>query len=552
MIRKFLTMILIAGVIGLSGRIGCADDEKTVDITVMKNDTVIHLCEKYLDDPSNWPRIVQFNRLQNQDLIRPGQKLLIPVRYLKGVPEPGRVASVKGDAVYRMANDRTWKPLKKDEWIGEGASLRTGRDGFVEILFENGTTFTLKSDTVLDIRQTSRKADSSLWQRLILQGGRLILRLRRALGQDERMEIDTPAGSAVARGTDFRVSASDKTSMTAEVLEGQIDVRGGRRTVALEAGYGTKVVKGEAPSVPRRLLNPPDLLEVQDLYRSLPARMTFRPVAGAVSHRAILYADPKEKDIVFEKVMPAADPMEIPSLTDGEYYLAASSLDDARLEGPSSPLKKIRVRTHPLPPFIQAPQAAAAYKSKSVALSWLAVREAASYDVEVAPTRNFSGPDLQKVHTDKTAYRLDFQKEGSYFFRVRSVASDGFYGLWSDVVEFRLIPPPPAPLLEKPAVEERLLRIRWKSQGEQMSYRCQVAQDEHFSRIIVEQKVNVPWIAFEKPKKPGLYFVRTSTIDSDGYEGRFSEPQTFEIERDREMWVVLGTYGVMLLIILLL
>jgi len=33
------------------------------------------------------------------------------------------------------------------------------------------------------------------------------------------------------------------------------------------------------------------------------------------------------------------------------------------------------------------------------------------------------------------------------------------------------------------------------------------------------------------PEEPGVYQVRASTIDSDGFEGDFSPPQTFEIKR---------------------
>ena len=32
-------------------------------------------------------------------------------------------------------------------------------------------------------------------------------------------------------------------------------------------------------------------------------------------------------------------------------------------------------------------------------------------------------------------------------------------------------------------------------------------------------------------KKPGTYYVRTSSVDSGGYEGSFSSPQSFEIKR---------------------
>jgi len=550
---KRIQPVIIAALLLLFGGVPSgAADEKTVEITVVKNDTVIDLCEKYLDNPSEWPRIVRFNRLQNQDLIFPGQKLLIPIQYLKGLPSPGRVVFLRGDVAVRTAPNAAWLPLKKDDRVMQGTLIRTGADGLVEILFENGTSFTQKQDSLLDIRQSKQKSDSSLWQRFFLQGGRLILRVRRALGQEQRMEIDTPAGAAVARGTEFRVSVSDQESMTSEVLDGNIDVRGMNRTVALDAGYGTRVTKGEAPLEPRALLPPPEPSDLQSLYRTLPFALSFKPVPGAVYHRAILFRDAEGKDIIREKILTVTQSWEITGLDDGEYYLSCSSIDNAGIEGAPLALKKIRVRANPLPPFIQTPVEASAYKSKTVAPAWLKVRDAVAYQIEISPDRGFSGANVRNVKTSATGERVDLQNYGTYFFRIRSVADDGYEGMWSDTVSFSLIPPPPAPPVEKPALDDKTIQIRWKSQGDKMTYRCQVARDANFTEILTEQKVTEPRVTFDRPDRPGVYHVRTSTIDPDGYEGGFSDPQTFEIKNDREKWVVLGTYGMMLFIILLI
>lgn len=550
--KRNQTVIFTAVLLCLWLGLAQAAEEKTVEITVVKNDTVIQLCEKYLDNPSNWPKIVSYNHLQDQDLIHPGQKLLIPIQYLKGIPAHGRVVFLKGDVAFRAASNEPWRPLKKDDRVTQGALIRTGADGLVEILFENGTTFTQKQDSLLDIQQSSLKADSSLWQRFMLQSGRLILRVRRALGQEQRMEIHTPAGAAVARGTDFRVSASAQESMTSEVLEGSVDVRGGNRTVALDGGYGTRVIKGEAPLEPRKLLAPPEPVDLQDPYRMMPFSLVFKPVSGAVSHRVFLFRDEEGKDMIREKVLPAGQSLEIAGLDDGEYYLSCRSIDNAGIEGFSLAFKKIHVRINPLPPFIQAPSDAATYKAKTVSFNWLSVRDAGSYQIEVAQNRDFSDLNVRRIKTSATEQRVDFSDFGTYFFRIRSVANDGYEGIWSDPLRFSLSPPPPAPPVEKPAADEKMLHIRWKSQGDKMSYRCQIARNDNFTDILTEQKVKEPRMIIERPKEPGIYYVRTSTIDPDGYEGGFSDPQAFEIKNNKEKWVVLGTYGILLFIILLL
>jgi hypothetical protein len=48
---------------------------------------------------------------------------------------------------------------------------------------------------------------------------------------------------------------------------------------------------------------------------------------------------------------------------------------------------------------------------------------------------------------------------------------------------------------------------------------------------LTERKVDRPEIVLPRPEEPGVYYVRTSTIDPTGYEGEFSVPQSFEIKR---------------------
>ena len=55
-----------------------ADREQTVDILVQEGDTLIDICEKYLEIPSKWREIARLNQLDNPDLIYPGTKLTIP------------------------------------------------------------------------------------------------------------------------------------------------------------------------------------------------------------------------------------------------------------------------------------------------------------------------------------------------------------------------------------------------------------------------------------------------------------------------------------------
>lgn len=526
-------------------------DEKTVEITIVKNDTLIQICKKYLDEPSHWPEVAVLNHLKDHDLIHQGKILLIPVRLLKGLPFNGQVVFIKGDVTVRLGQKEEWRKLNMNDPVTQGQMIRTGHESFVEIVFDDGTSFFQRPDTLLEIRTTQKKADTSIWQRFILRGGQFILKVRRSLGRESRTEIQTPAGVASARGTDFRVAVDAAQNMTSEVLQGRIDVQAQKRMVLLQEGEGTRVNKGEPPQKPRKLLEPPRPSDLQDLYRAMPLTIRFHDVTGAVSYRVSLSVDEQGKNVLREKVISRGDAFAVSNLDDGEYYLRSLSLDDAAIEGFPSEAWKIRIRVNPLPPFVQEPADGLEHKGKTVSFRWLKVSQAEHYTLEIAANPQFKG-DIIRMNTGAISHMQALPDFKTYYFRLRSVAPDAFEGIWSDTMKFTLIPPPPPPLLEKPEMDGKELRIRWKDQGANMSYRCQVARDESFLNPVIERKVNKPEILFPKPVESGIYYVRTSTIDPSGYEGNFSAPQTFEIKSNDDHWIVLGTYGLMALVILLL
>lgn len=544
---SFLFLVLFC----LVGAPAQAADEQSIEIIVVQNDNVINLCEKYLEEPSRWPEIARLNRLKNHDLIHPGQRLIIPVRYLKGLPVSGRVIFVKGDVTVRSDTNGQWKAVGVNDLISQGQILRTGPQSAVEIVFEDGTSFFQRPETTLEMNQSQRKSRDSLWQRFILRSGQILLKVRRSLGQESRIEIQTPAAVAVARGTDFRVAMDSNMSMTSEVLAGKVDVQAMKQTVVLDAGEGTRVKRGEPPLPPRKLLISPELLDALPLYRALPVNLRFSQVDGAKSYKVSLSADIEGKSLIREIRIHRGDAVNFTGLDDGVYYIHSLSLDELGIEGFPSEAQKMTVRVNPLPPFLQSPVDGSSFKGKTVSWQWLSVRGAVRYDLEISPDREFQR-DVLRAQSSETSYQKEFQDFGTYYFRIRSVAADHYEGLWSDTLSFNLIPPPPAPPLEKPALDGKEIRIRWKDQGAQMSYRIQVAKDEQFLKPILIQTVNRPEMAMPRPSESGTYYVRTSTIDSDGYEGGFSAPQSFEIKSDKEIWVVLGTYGFIALLLLLL
>lgn len=543
----FLFLAIIVFLLPVSVR---AADELVVEIIVKEGDYLIKIGEEYLEDPNQWREVASINNLKNPDLLYPNQILVIPVRLLRGIPSDGVVTFLQGDVKMQERGGDAWIPLLLHGQVKEGSKIKTGDKSAVEIVFGNGSSCFQQSNTILGFSRLREKGDL-YEQELSLQIGKTITRILKATGRESRFEIKTPSAVCAARGTVFRTSVDSRDHTRLEVLGGRADIEAVLQKYRVLEGEGTLVRKGEPPLKPQKLLPPPQLKLGSHMYNTLPLHLELDPVNGAVLYKISLTRDRDGKDIVYENFVEPNEKVEIQSMDDGTYFLHALSIDEIGLEGlPSEPIE-MRVRMNPLPPFISLPVSNAEYRGKSLQCNWLAVKDAVAYHMQIAGDHAFTQIVEEGAAIARTAYQTRELGYGNYYFRIRSVAEDGYEGAWSDTLAFAVVPPPPAPSLETPEVDKKEIHIRWQDLGEGMSYHFQMAKDHDFSTVLIDRRLEKAEIVIQTPEEPGKYFIRVSAIDSKGYEGRFANPQSFTI-KEGSFFVFLGAVGTLCLIFLLL
>jgi len=503
----------------------------TVEVTVVTKDNLINICKTLLEEPRKWGIIAKINKLRNPDFIFPGQKLIIPVDMLRGVPLDGMVTFVSGEVRAQAKEGEEWKTLHINDRLKQGSSIRTGDESGVEISFEDGDSFLMRSNSTLTIRAAKKRGVLNFLQRLFLSAGRTITKVKEATGRKSRFEIQTPSAVAVARGTSFRVGVDEKETMRSEVLKGFVDVEAMAKRVEVQEGEGTLAKKNEPPAEPRKLLPPPMLLHGKPLYTAMPLVFQFTEIEGALSYRVMVARDGAGKDVVKEEIIKPGERAEIGGVDDGEYFLISQSIDPERLEGlPSDPVA-FRLRINPLPPVIQSPGDSAGLRANTMEFKWLGVKDAVSYHMQIAEDREFTRIVVDRsgiTATGFTSPSLDFK---TYFFRVSSIAQDGYEGIFSRTQGFTLVPPPPAPVIEKPEMDTKEIRFRWKSLGEGVTYRFQMSSDSEFKNILTDREMEMPAVTLPRPKEAGKYYFRAKGIDREGYEGGFSLPQSYQIQK---------------------
>jgi hypothetical protein len=415
-----------------------ADREQTVDILVQEGDTLIGICNQYLEIPGKWREIARLNQLDNPDLIYPGTKLVIPVRLLRSVSSEGIASFVKGNVQHQPRGSDTWVPLHLNDRVNEGSKIKTGDESGVEIVFPDGNSILQRSNTILGISSAQKQPNNQTSYSLIQETGRTITKIKQKTGSGSRFRIDTPSAICAVRGTVFRTSIDAGESTRTEVVEGDVDVEAMKKTVTVQEGEGTLVKKGEKPLRPRKLLPPPAPINILPTYKSVPFEISFGHIEEAVAYRAILAQEKDFKDIVKEKVIEPGDQFTVYVPEDGTYFLASRSIDLLGLEGLPSETATIKVRVNPQPPSILSPMNKTRYADDVPFFEWLSVQDAVRYHLQIAQDRMFTKVVVDQEAIRDTQYEPRHFEPGPYYFRIRSVASDGYAGEWSDVLGFTI------------------------------------------------------------------------------------------------------------------
>ena len=333
-----------------------ASEEEIFELKVAKRDSLINICKKYLENPAKWQEVSKFNNLKNPNLIYPGQTLKIPVRLLKGTPLDARVTFIKGEVLLQEREGEEWTKLNLKDRVLQGSTIKSGDKSAVEITFEDGASFFIRSNTTLGLTSAQKKGSFHTTRKLFLQKGNTLVRTIPMTGARSRFQVHTRNAVAGVRGTEFKTSVDPEETTRVEVLKGAVELEAMNQKVEVSEGEGSLVKKCEPPLKPRKLLPAPAPVALEPLYRMMPLSLEFEVIEGALSYRVMLAMDRHFKDVVQEKVIKPSEKLEMTGIDDGTYFLQSLSIDNFGIEGlPSEPMIIKVWLNPPQPPLIEWP-----------------------------------------------------------------------------------------------------------------------------------------------------------------------------------------------------
>jgi hypothetical protein len=183
-------------------------------------------------------------------------------------PVKAKLVGVKGDVTARATADAAWAKVAEGAMLPEGASLKTGADGEVSLVWPDGTAAKLYPLSILKVEASSRAGGASKTE-LNMEKGRVMSKVAKLQTSDSVFTVKTPVATAGVRGTTFDTAIDPASNQaTVAVVEGSVYVAAGDVEVVVAEGFSSMVTAGEPPAPPTAI-PPAQLQELKDAGNEL-------------------------------------------------------------------------------------------------------------------------------------------------------------------------------------------------------------------------------------------------------------------------------------------
>ncbi len=521
---------------------------RLIPLYVAADTNLIQIARKYCRDGNDWREIARINKLSEPYLIYHDSTIQVPLSMLVTEPLSARVAAVNGSASLLGEGEQN-TPLRKDDTLAAGQTVVTGPDGYTHLILPDNTYTRIEPDSRFTINYLFRLSDGAIKTDFELKKGNIVHWMRQKLRPNDSFQTRTPIAVTGIRGTEYRLKTGDSGINSVETLRGLVQVSASNRTIALEGGKGTRIRKGTPPENPRLLPDPPVGMLVEPLYRSLPIQIKVPAQRNAKKIHLRITTDEQGQQTVFSQDAAPGGKFSIFTLPDAAYFAFVTAFDADGFESrPTDPLP-LTIRTSPPAPIVISPKNNGILWGKRGEIEWLGSDQAKQYAIQLASDPDFKNI-LDQQQVTEPRYLSPELQPGRYHFRVQAVAGDGYTTLFSMPVAWKQTEEPAMKGME--ATANNKPSLQWPAMAEGLSYDLQVAGDEQFTQLIVDQKgLRDTTYTMEQKLDPGKYFVRLRGVENGAPQSPWTPTQTLNVKQKPLGWeeVLIGVavIGIILL-----
>ncbi|HUK52501.1 MAG TPA: hypothetical protein VL099_04325 [Candidatus Binatia bacterium] len=260
-----------------------------------------------------------------------------------------RFVNLDGKVQVKKVNTTQWANADYRMSLDKGDLIQTGSDGVARLTFADGTTYTVKADTLIMVEENTVGPDHPTRVGVSITSGALDLSTAGWETNGSHAEVRFPADQSVASiQQNSRASVSSDPSSKQNqitVSAGAAELQRGQERVEL-GRYERATFAPGGPVAKSQVLAPPELISPANLQPIIVAdpqhtsvRFEWKPVAEAVHYTLRVSATSMFSRIVAEKQTNAPS-AEVAGLEPGDYFWAVVATDaQHRMSEPSDSSK---------------------------------------------------------------------------------------------------------------------------------------------------------------------------------------------------------------------
>ncbi len=245
-----------------------------------------------------------------------------------------RFVNLDGKVQVKKVNSVQWVNADYRTTLDKGDLIQTGEDGAARITFVDGTTYTVKSDTLVTVEQNLVGQDRSTRVGVHISSGTVDLATGSWESPSSKAEVSFENAVASLRQNSRAAVRSDPARNEHEitVAAGSAQLQRGEERVELTKWERVSFPTG-GPTVKTSVLAPPDLAQPVNLQplivpepKQAAVRFEWKPVPGAVAYQLRVSNTSMFSKLVAEK-RASTSSVELSGLEAGEYFWNVTAMD---------------------------------------------------------------------------------------------------------------------------------------------------------------------------------------------------------------------------------
>ncbi len=259
-----------------------------------------------------------------------------------------RFVNLDGKVQVKKVNSVQWVNADYQVTLDKGDLIQTGEEGVARIAFADGTTYTVKGDTLVTVEENVVQQDHATQVAVHINAGQVDLQTGGWTVPGSKAEVSFENAVASARANSRMAVRSDPETKEDEVTVdlGSAELNRGNEHVDIGQYERATVPPDGGTIVKTQVLAPPELLEPLNLQPIISVdpkhdavHFGWKPAATAKMYEFQASATTMFNRILFERKT-AATSVDITGFDPGEYFWRVIAIDDKdEASDPSEPYK---------------------------------------------------------------------------------------------------------------------------------------------------------------------------------------------------------------------